>query len=61
MFSIMKTEYITLTELWRDGYYSEVGRIINTEQWTASQLAAFCFYFAKYIGLNDLEVLHKFL
>lgn len=57
----MKTEYITLTELWRDGHYSEVGHIINSERWTSSQLAEFCSYFAKYIGLNDLEVLHKFL
>ena len=57
----MKTEYIKLTELWRDGHYSEVGRIINIEEWTASQIAGFCAYFAKHIGLNDLDVLHKFL
>jgi hypothetical protein len=57
----MKTEYIKLTDLWYSGKYNEVGSIINKESWSASRVADFCFYFAKHLGLRELEILHKFL
>lgn len=55
------TEYIELTDLWYDGQYEKVGGIIKEESWTASQVAEFCFYFARHLGLRELEILHKFL
>lgn len=57
----MATEYIKLTDLWYDGKYSDVGDIIKKESWSASRVAEFCFYFAKHLGLKELEILHKFL
>lgn len=57
----MKTEFIKLTELWQDGDYAEVGDIIFTEDWSHARLAEFCLYFVKYIGLNEFQVLYKFL
>lgn len=55
------TEYIKLTDLWSDGQYGKVGDIIQEESWSASQVAEFCFYFAKHLGLKELEILYKFL
>ena len=55
------TEYIQLTELWDSGEYSELGRIINEEQWKPNEVAEFCAYFAKYCGINQLNILYKFL
>ena len=57
----MNTEHIKLTDLWNAGDYAEVGRIISEEKWSASAVAEFCSYFAKYLGLRELEVLYKFL
>lgn len=57
----MKTEYIKLTDLWHEGLYNEVGQIIKKECWCTSRVAEFCFYFAKHVGLRELELLHKFL
>jgi len=57
----MNTEYITLTELWKDGEYLQVGDIIRDEQWSASRVAEFCAYFVKYVGVNDLNILHRFI
>lgn len=57
----MNTEYVTLTELWKDGEFLKVGEIINQEKWQPNEVAEFCFYFCKYIGIKDFEVLHKFL
>ena len=57
----MNTEYIQLTDLWNEGKYSEIGHIINQENWSASNIAHFCSYFAKYCGVKELEVLYKFL
>jgi len=57
----MKTEYITLTDLWFDGKYLEVGQIVKKEKWEADRVAEFCLYFVKHVGLKDFEVLHKFL
>jgi hypothetical protein len=55
------TEYIELTEMWRNGDYVDVGEVIFSEDWTNAQVAEFCAYFAKYLGLKELNVLHKFL
>lgn len=57
----MHTEYIKLTDLWNDGEYSQVGDIINKEQWNPSRVAEFCAYFGKYCGTNQLNILYKFL
>ena len=55
------TEYITLTELWQDGHFNEVGSIITSEDWAPRRVSEFCSYFCKYLGAKQLEVLHKFL
>lgn len=55
------TEYIELTELWHHREYEAVGRIINEESWDNQKVAEFCAYFAKYMGLNQLSILYKFL
>jgi hypothetical protein len=57
----MNTEYIKLTDLWNDGEYAELGHIIEEEKWSAQRVAEFCAYFAKYIGVNQLNILYKFL
>jgi len=57
----MNTEYIKLTDLWNDGEYAELGHIIQEEQWSTQKVAEFCAYFAKYLGVNQLNILHKFL
>jgi len=55
------TEYIALTELWQDGEYTEVATIINNENWKPRRVAKFCAYFNKYLGSNQLSILHKLL
>ena len=55
------TEYIELTELWQDGLYNKVGEIINKENWKPAEVAEFCNYINKYLGVNQLELLYKFL
>jgi hypothetical protein len=55
------TEFITLTELWQDGEYIEVGNIINEEGWSPNRVAEFCVYVYKYLGTNQLDLLYKFL
>lgn len=57
----MKTDYLTLTELWQDCEYIQVGKIINREEWKPSEVAKFCSYFNKYLGTNQLNILYKFL
>jgi hypothetical protein len=57
----MNTSFITLTDLWHNGKYVEVGDIIRAEQWNAGKVAEFCLYFVKYVGLKEFEVLYKFL
>ena len=57
----MNTEHIKLTDLWHDRQYAQVGNIINEEDWSRKEVANFCSYFAKYVGLSELEILHKFL
>jgi hypothetical protein len=55
------TEYITLTELWQDGDFNEVGSIITSENWNPRRVSEFCSYFCKYLGTTQLELVHKFL
>lgn len=55
------TKFIQLTELWQDGEYDTLGRIINEESWGSAKIAEFCAYFAKHLGLNQLNILYKFL
>lgn len=55
------TEFINLTELWRNGNYLKVGQIIQRERWSSERVAEFCAYFCKYNGTKQLEVLYKFL
>lgn len=57
----MYTKYIILTDLWHEGKFLEVGKIIKDEEWPSSRVAEFCLYFSKYVGLRDFEVLYKFL
>jgi hypothetical protein len=57
----MKTEYIKLTDLWNDGKYLQVGDTIRNEEWSPSRVAEFCAYFAKYVGVTDLNALHRFI
>lgn len=57
----MNTKYIKLTDLWNEGKYTELGVIIQQESWKAQEIAEFCAYFAKYCGLNQLDILYKFL
>ena len=57
----MNTEYIELTEMWSDQKYSQVADVINNEKWSPRRVAEFCSYFAKYLGLNQLSILHKLL
>ena len=37
----MNTEYIDLTEMWQDGEYADVARIINEESWSQPRLQNF--------------------
>lgn len=55
------TEFIKLTELWQEGKYSEVAEIIFQEDWDNSKTAEFCAYFAKYLGLKELDILWRML
>lgn len=57
----MNTEYVKLTDLWNNGQYIEIGDIIKKESWKPSEVAEFCAYFARYCGLNQLNILYKFL
>tara|TARA_R110001592_G_scaffold130031_4_gene343020 strand:- start:4493 stop:4723 length:231 start_codon:yes stop_codon:yes gene_type:complete len=60
-FSADNTEFIQLTDLWNEGEYSSVGRIIAEESWASARVAEFCAYFTKYLGVNQLNILYKFL
>lgn len=55
------TEFVILTEMWKEGKYLDVGEIIFSEEWDRAKLAEFCAYFAKYLGLSQLNILYKFL
>ena len=55
------TEFIDLTEMWQDGDYFEVGKVIFDEGWEPARVAEFCAYVANHLGLNQLNILYKFL
>tara|TARA_B100000085_G_scaffold264351_1_gene271215 strand:+ start:1976 stop:2149 length:174 start_codon:yes stop_codon:yes gene_type:complete len=57
----MKTNNIELTDMWNNGQYLDVGEVMANEEWSPAQVAEFCAYFAKYVGLNELNNLYKFL
>lgn len=53
------TNFINLTELWQDGKFTQVGDALRPLN--ARQVAEFCAYFSKYMGVSQLEILHKFI
>jgi len=55
------TDFLQLTEMWRDGKYTQVGDLIRKERWTLHRVAEFCSYMCKYLGQNELNIFHKFL
>lgn len=55
------TDFVTLTELWNRGHYNKLGAIIKREKWSPGRVAEFCAYFGKYLGVNQLNILYKFL
>jgi hypothetical protein len=59
--NMKNTEYIALTELWQDGKYNNVANTINNENWSPRRVAEFCVYFNKYLGTEQLNILHKLL
>lgn len=59
--SIKKTDFITLTEMWRDCNFQQVADCIHKEAWDPSRLAEFIVYFRKYLGEEQARVLYKLL
>lgn len=57
----MYTDFIVLTEMWRDNQYEEIGKLLERENWPRSRLVQFCGYFAKHVGIDELKVLHLFV
>jgi len=57
----MNKLYLQITELWHSGDYATAAALINDASWSSKNFAEFCAYFAKYCGLKELNVLHKFL
>ena len=57
----MYTEFIILTDLWQDHRYEEISRILSKEEWPRARVVQFCGYFAKHVGMNELQVLHLFV
>lgn len=57
----MKTNNIELTDMWHDREYTNIGQVMRNESWSNQDVAEFCAYFAKYVGLNELNILYKFL
>ena len=55
------TDFITLTDMWGECKYYEVGKVINDERWSSVRVAEFCAYFGKYAGVSQLNILYKFL
>ena len=41
----MTDHFITLTEMWQDGKYVEVGDFIRDSGWLPREIAEFCAYF----------------
>ena len=59
--NIKMTEFIDLTEMWQEGQYTQVGDVIRKERWPLHKVAEFCAYIGKHLGLNELNIFHKFL
>ena len=55
------SEFLNLTEMWQDGDYFGVGEVIANEDWGQARVAEFCNYFARHLGVNQLNILYKFL
>lgn len=55
------TDFVQLTELWRSGHYNKLGNIIKKERWSPERVVEFCAYFGKYVGVNQLNILYKFI
>lgn len=56
-----KTDFIVLTELWQQHDYLLVGQTINQEKWSPARVAKFCTYMCRYLGVDQLNLLYKFL
>lgn len=65
MYSLKAADFseqkITLTEMWQDHRYLQVGEHIKNAGWTAREFMEFATYFCKYLGTKQLEILHKFI
>lgn len=59
--NIRMTEFAKLIDMWHDHMYYDIGKTIRDEQWPSCKVAEFCAYFARYIGLKQLETLYKFI
>jgi hypothetical protein len=57
----MNKLHLQITELWHSGDYTTAAALINDASWSSKNFAEFCAYFARYCGLKELNVLHKFL
>ena len=57
----MNTNNIELTDMWYNKEDANVGQVMRDESWTNQDVAEFCAYFAKYVGLTELNLLYKFL
>lgn len=57
----MYTEFIVLTERWQNHQYEEFGDVFKNENWPPARIIQFCSYFAKHVGMNELQVLHLFV
>ena len=55
------TTFLKLTDMWNNNMYYEMGKILREEKWPPCRVAEFCAYFARYIGLKQLETLYKFI
>ena len=55
------TDFITLTEMWHDQKYLELGDVMHRERWSPARVAEFCAYFCKYVGTEPLKTLYKFI
>lgn len=55
------TPFYELTEMWQDHQYNQIGIVITRENWSNTRLVEFCAYFCKYLGTDQLNILHKFI
>lgn len=55
------TEFVQLTEMWHDGHYNKLGVVIRKEKWSTERIMEFCAYFGKHVGMNQLNILYKFI